>query len=149
MNYFLDPLLTKRTALSQLTSDAGDHEADPKNHLHKSAASASTHTWLSKILPPTVTAELETRFHMGNYVIDRYTGEKSFEEMSVYVRLGMHLLYYGSAQEKALQWSKTVELLKAESVKMGKQYDDPASVAHIEPFIKRYNSTLLINACSC
>lgn len=74
---------------------------------------------------------------MGNYVIDRYTGEKSFEEMSVYVRLGMHLLYYGSAEEKALHWKKTIQLLKAESEKMGRQYDDPASVAHIEPFIKR------------
>ena len=28
---------------------------------------------------------------MGNYVIDRKTGEKSFEAMSIYVRLGMHL----------------------------------------------------------
>ena len=28
---------------------------------------------------------------MGNYVIDRQTGEKSFEAMSIYVRLGMHL----------------------------------------------------------
>ena len=28
---------------------------------------------------------------MGNYVIDRETGEKSFEAMSIYVRLGMHL----------------------------------------------------------
>jgi len=53
--------------------------------------------------------------------------------------LGMHLLYYGSAEEYALHWSKTQELLKAESEKMGKQYDDPSSVAHIKPFIKSFN----------
>lgn len=127
------------TALSQLTSDAAKHDEDPKNHLHKSAAAASTHSWLAKILPPSVTSNLETRFHMGNYVVDRYTGEKTFEEMSIYVRLGMHLLYYGTAEEYALHWAKTQELLKAESEKMGKQYDDPSSVAHIEPFIKSFN----------
>lgn len=37
----------------------------------------------------------------------------------------MHLLYYGSEQEKALHWKKTVQLLKSQSEKMGKEYDDP------------------------
>ena len=43
---------------------------------------------------------------MGNYVIDRQTGQKSFESMSIYVRVGMHLLYYGTEQEKALHWKR-------------------------------------------
>lgn len=126
-------------ALSQLTADAAKHHEDPKNHIHKSAAASSTNAWLARLLPPSVTEELETRFHMGNYVIDRYTGEKSFEEMSIYVRLGMHLLYYGTAEEYALHWSKTIGLLKAESEKMGREYDEPSSVAHIEPFIQSFN----------
>ena len=33
----------------------------------------------------------ENTWHLGNYVIDRQTGQKSFEAMSIYVRLGMHL----------------------------------------------------------
>lgn len=50
----------------------------------------------------------------------------------------MHVLYYGTEQEKALHWKKTVGLLEAQSKKMGKQYDDPASVAHIGPFIESF-----------
>lgn len=75
---------------------------------------------------------------MGNYVIDRKTGEKSFEAMSIYVRLGMHLLYYGSEQERALHWQRTLELLKNQSVKMGREYDTPESKAHIQPFINNF-----------
>lgn len=59
--------------------------------------------------------------------------------MSIYVRLGMHLLYYGSYQENLLQWPSTVNLLKEQSEKMGKEYDDPASKSHIEPFIKSFD----------
>jgi len=50
----------------------------------------------------------------------------------------MHLLYYGSEQEKALHWKRTLELLQAQSVKMGKEYDDPKSKDHIAPFIKGF-----------
>lgn len=65
-------------------------------------------------------------------------GQKSFEPMSIYVRAGMHLLYYGSEQEKALHWKRTRALLKAQSEKMGAQYDSPASRAHIQPFIESF-----------
>jgi phosphatidylserine decarboxylase len=58
--------------------------------------------------------------------------------MSIYVRLGMHLLYYGSKQEEVLSWKKTEALLKSQSEKMGKEYDSPESVAHIQPFIESF-----------
>jgi len=83
--------------------------------------------------------QMESSFHMGNYVIDRQTGQKSWEPMSIYTRIGMHALYYGSEQEKALHWKRTLKLLKEQSVKMGKQYDDPKSVDHIEPFIQSFD----------
>jgi hypothetical protein len=84
---------------------------------------------------------MESAFHMGNYVItDRQTGfqSKVFEPMSIYVRIGMHALYYGSAQEKFLRWERTIKLLEDQSIKMGEQYDDPASVKHIRPFIQSF-----------
>ena len=59
--------------------------------------------------------------------------------MSIYVRLGMHLLYYGSEQEKALESRRAQEMLKEQSVKMGKQYDAPESKSHIQPFIESFN----------
>ncbi|KAI9810200.1 MAG: hypothetical protein M1827_006646 [Pycnora praestabilis] len=122
-------------ALSSLTTAAENKNDTPKNHLHMPASHEKTHAWLSKILPASTVDDLESKFHMGNYVIDRQTGEKTFEPMSIYVRVGMHLLYYGSEQEKALHWKKTLALLKNQSEKMGKEYDAPESKAHIKPFI--------------
>jgi phosphatidylserine decarboxylase len=58
--------------------------------------------------------------------------------MSIYVRIGMHLLYYGTEQEKTLEWKRRVELLKAQSEKLGKEYDDPKSKEHIVPFIESF-----------
>lgn len=126
-------------ALNSLTTAAENHPESPIAHLHRPANHESTHSWLGKILPASTLNDLESRFHMGNYVIDRQTGEKSFEAMSIYVRLGMHLLYYGSEQEKALHWQRTLEILKDQSVKMGREYDTPESSAHIEPFIKSFD----------
>jgi phosphatidylserine decarboxylase len=71
-------------------------------------------------------------------VLDRETGEKTFEAMSIYVRVGMHLLYYGSYQAELLHWQKTVALLKDQSMKMGAEYDSPASKDHIIPFIEDF-----------
>lgn len=126
-------------ALNSLTTAAENHPELPIAHLHRPANHESAHSWLGKILPASTVNDLESKFHMGNYVIDRQTGEKSFEAMSIYVRLGMHLLYYGSEQEKALHWQRTLEILKDQSVKMGREYDTPESKAHIEPFIKSFD----------
>jgi len=126
-------------ALTSLTTLSEEHSVPPTSHIHGSAVSEGSHAWLSKILPQSTLTGLETKFHLGNYVIDRQTGEKSFEAMSIYVRVGMHLLYYGSEQEKALHWKKTLNLLKEQSEKMGRQYDTPESKAHIQPFIASFN----------
>ncbi|KAL8823846.1 MAG: hypothetical protein Q9191_005503 [Dirinaria sp. TL-2023a] len=128
------------TALSALTTSAEHHGQDPKSALHRPSSHDSSHTWLSKILPSSTLEAMETRFHMGNYVvIDRNTGEKEFEPMSIYVRVGMHLLFYGSQQEKILQWKETENILKAQSIKMGEEYDAPESKAHIESFIDSFD----------
>ncbi|MCJ1486330.1 hypothetical protein MMC06_006507 [Schaereria dolodes] len=125
-------------ALQTLTTAAENKNENPKSHFHRPATHEESHAWLSRILPQSTLANLETKFHMGNYVVDRQTGEKSFEPMSVYVRVGMHLLYYGSEQEKALHWKRTLALLRDQSMKMGKEYDAPESRAHIKPFIKSF-----------
>lgn len=124
--------------LNDITTKASDHNSDPKDHLHKPATHEQSHSWFRSVFPYNSLEDFENQWHLGNYVIDRQTGEKSFEAMSIYVRLGMHLLYYGSEQEKALHWQRTQAMLKEQSVKMGKQYDDPASKDHIQPFIESF-----------
>ncbi|KAF2489081.1 hypothetical protein BU16DRAFT_531495 [Lophium mytilinum] len=130
------------SALNGLTDAAANHSSPPEQHLHAPGDQPSSHAWLVKHFPTAATTatleKLEAKFHMGNYVIDRATGQKTFEAMSVYVRIGMHLLYYGSTQEKALHWSRTLELLKEQSEKMGREYDSPESKAHIQPFIDSF-----------
>lgn len=74
-------------ALDSLTNAAENHPEAPTMHLHRPANHETSHAWLSKILPASTVDNLETRFHMGNYVIDRKTGEKTFEAMSIYVRV--------------------------------------------------------------
>ncbi|EXJ60359.1 hypothetical protein A1O7_04511 [Cladophialophora yegresii CBS 114405] len=126
------------TALDTLTSTAQDHALPPVEHIHAGAAEQHSHVWLKKYIPDTVLDEYENRHHMGNYVIDRVTGEKTFEQMSIYVRLGMHLLYYGSRQAQLLHVKRVQDVLREQSVKMGQMYDSPESRAHIRPFLDSF-----------
>ncbi|KAI5253453.1 hypothetical protein E4T42_02850 [Aureobasidium subglaciale] len=127
------------TALDNITDQAARHPEDPKETLHVPSNHEKSHKWLKRIFPYDSLEAMESAWHMGNYVMDRKTGAKTFEPMSIYVRVGMHALYYGSEQEKALHWKRTVKLLEEQSRKMGKQYDDPASVDHIVPFIESFD----------
>src|SRR5271155_1383640 len=125
--------------LDTLTTAADNHEEPPHQHIHGPAAISTTHAWLHRIFPAESVDFYESKYHMGNYVIDRQTGQKTFETMSIYVRVGMHLLYYGKKQGEALHWKRSLALLKAQSEKMGKQYDSPASKAHIKPFMTSFD----------
>ncbi|GAB7350304.1 hypothetical protein MBLNU459_g0939t1 [Dothideomycetes sp. NU459] len=126
------------TALDGLTDQASVHNENPKNTIHMPSDAKKSHALLKSIFPYESLEQMEHAFHMGNYVKDRATGEKTWEPMSIYVRVGMHALYYGSEQEKALHWKKTLALLEGQSKKMGAQYDAPESVAHIKPFIESF-----------
>lgn len=132
-------LQASAAALDHLTTQAFTDTTNPQGHLHAPSDSARSHSFLARFFPSQATIDQwENKFHMGNYVIDRATGTKSFEAMSIYVRAGMHLLYYGRYQERALQNHQVENLLKQQSLKMGAQYDDPASVDHIQPFIDSF-----------
>lgn len=127
-------------ALNDVTDQSCSHHyPNPLKTLHKPSNHEESHSWMSKLIPTSALERLEVNWNMGNYVINRHTGEKTFESMSIYVRLGMHLLYYGSEQQNILQWKSTEALLKSQSEKMGHEYDSPSSVAHIAPFLKAFN----------
>lgn len=127
-------------ALDHVTDDASNNlKDDPKDNIHKPADEQRTHSWLARFLPSTQYVQsMEASYHLGNWVRDRRTNEKTWESMSTYVRLGMHLLYYGTYQERFLATKRAIGLLKEQSVKMGRQYDDPASRSHIQPFIQSF-----------
>lgn len=124
---------------NDLSEQSESHSKDPKEHIHVPADHDKARSWFRAVFPYNSLEEFEAQWHLGNYVIDRQTGQKSWEPMSIYVRLGMHLLYYGSEQENLLQSRRAQEMLKAQSIKMGKQYDSPESKNHIQPFIESFH----------
>jgi len=67
-------------------------------------------------------------------VQDRLTGQINEERMSVYVRLGIRLLYKG-LKSRDMEKKKIRKLLRSLSIKQGKKYDDPASVREIQTFV--------------
>jgi len=84
-----DHLHAIEKALDKITDHAKPNiGSDPSVHLHASAAKEHSHAWARSIFPYSSLQELENAWHLGNYVLDRQTGEKTFEEMSIYVRVG-------------------------------------------------------------
>ncbi|KAK4980506.1 hypothetical protein LTR42_000813 [Elasticomyces elasticus] len=124
---------------SLTTTNPDSHSKDTtSSQLQTPADSKKSHSLFRSVFPYDSLQDFEAEWHLGNYIIDRQTGKKTFEPMPLYVRLGMHLLYYGTPEATALHWKRTQDLLEAQSLKMGKQYDDPKSKDHIKPFIDSF-----------
>lgn len=130
--------LDATSALLQGLTTKSETPSDPQQHLHTPSHSPQSHSWLRAVLPYASLEDLENSWHLGNYVLDRATGARAFEPMALYVRLGMHLLYYGRRQESVLHWRRSQALLREQSLKMGRLYDAPASRKHIAPFIRSF-----------
>lgn len=100
-------------------------------------------SWLSKLWPSE--EHLEQLFawgHLGNYVIDRRTGQRQLESMPLYVRVGMHLLFCNG--RKFDSYVSVEDLLTQQSVKQGQMYDATGDqvLPHIQSFIQTYNLPL-------
>ncbi|ANB14282.1 phosphatidylserine decarboxylase 2 [Sugiyamaella lignohabitans] len=71
-------------------------------------------------------------------VQDRVTGFIMEEKMSVYVRVGIRLLYKGLSSSR-METKRIRSLLRSLSIKQGVKFDSPSSVSSIVPFIKFHN----------
>lgn len=99
-----------------------------------------------KILPSE--KELDNDFvkwKMGNNVAIRGSNEVFFEPMPIYVRVGMHLLFYGSKQTSLLRWGKVENLLRTMSEKEGATYDDESDPKAVQAFIQNFIRTYSID----
>ncbi|KAI8071282.1 phosphatidylserine decarboxylase-domain-containing protein [Gongronella butleri] len=67
-------------------------------------------------------------------VQDRASGQLIEERMSVYIRLGMRLVYKG--MKTGVQSKTAKRILGNLTIRQGKRFDSPASVRDIMPFIK-------------
>lgn len=89
-NLPIEHLDATEKALNKITDSASWHDKDPKSQLHQPSSKEGSHSWMRSIFPFNSLQEFEAAWHLGNYVLDRKTGEKSFEEMSIYVRVSSY-----------------------------------------------------------
>ncbi|KAF9290285.1 hypothetical protein BGZ88_007385 [Linnemannia elongata] len=105
--------------------------------------SANQKKWYHTPLPVNWIQKLSSEYHFGNYVIiDRETGTRVWEDMPIYARIGMHLLFAGMFDRKVAKAHKIQHLFSVESVNQGRNFDAPESVAQIQHFIKTYKLDL-------
>ncbi|KAL5606086.1 hypothetical protein BROUX41_006144 [Berkeleyomyces rouxiae] len=98
-------------------------------------ASQAQRKWYSKVITKISYGGYKLGANSANILVqDRLTGQINEEKMSVYVRLGIRLLYKG-LKSSSMERRRIRKLLKKLSIKQGDKYDDPASRDQIEKFI--------------
>ncbi|KAF5025237.1 hypothetical protein F66182_2703 [Fusarium sp. NRRL 66182] len=98
-------------------------------------ASQAQRKWYSKVITKISYGGYKLGANSANILVqDRITGQINEEKMSVYVRLGIRLLYKG-LKSRDMENKRIRKLLKNLSIKQGKKFDDPASKDEIEKFI--------------
>ncbi|RSM03659.1 hypothetical protein CEP52_007256 [Fusarium oligoseptatum] len=99
-------------------------------------ASQAQRKWYSKVITKISYGGYKLGANSANILVqDRITGQINEEKMSVYVRLGIRLLYKG-LKSRDMENKRIRKLLKSLSIKQGKKFDDPASREEIEKFIE-------------
>ncbi|KAI0472995.1 phosphatidylserine decarboxylase-domain-containing protein [Xylariaceae sp. FL0804] len=99
-------------------------------------ASQAQRKWYSKIVTKISYGGYKLGANSANILVqDRLTGQINEEKMSVYVRLGIRLLYKG-LKSRDMETKRIRKLLKGLSIKQGKKFDDPASKSEIPSFIE-------------
>ncbi|KAJ1923303.1 phosphatidylserine decarboxylase [Tieghemiomyces parasiticus] len=69
-------------------------------------------------------------------VLDRITGTQIEEKIPSYIRLGIRLMYKNIGSKSTASQRAVRNLLRSQSVKQGRKYDDPASARQIKSFIQ-------------
>ncbi|ESZ95521.1 hypothetical protein SBOR_4106 [Sclerotinia borealis F-4128] len=120
-------------------------------------SSQAQRKWYSKVITKISYGGYKLGANSANILVqDRITGQINEERMSVYVRLGIRLLYKGLKSKEMEKKRSTLgiyyifsekpsrtianmnpvrKLLRGLSFKQGVKYDDPASTAEIQKFI--------------
>ncbi|QIW95458.1 hypothetical protein AMS68_000976 [Peltaster fructicola] len=98
-------------------------------------SSQAQRKWYSKVITKVSYGGYRLGANSANILVqDRLTGMINEERMSVYVRLGIRLLYKG-LKSRNMENDKIRKLLRSLSFKQGRKYDDPSSASQIPGFI--------------
>ncbi|KAI9281816.1 phosphatidylserine decarboxylase-domain-containing protein [Sporodiniella umbellata] len=115
------------------------------NGIHAPTTNAPKHWYRRKLrgwihthlVPEGFRTAVEKKY--GNFVIVRSTGEYHYEEMPLYTRIGMHLLFSGYYRGKMVNSNLMHDLFLKESVRQGIYFNKPESVKQIPSFISHYS----------
>ncbi|EMC99012.1 hypothetical protein BAUCODRAFT_22311 [Baudoinia panamericana UAMH 10762] len=106
------------------------------------SSSQAQRKWYTKVLTKVGYGGYRLGANSANILVqDRLTGLINEERMSVYVRLGIRLLYKG-LKSKEMEKKRIRKLLRSLSFKQGRKYDDPASAAQIPGFVNFHQLNL-------
>ncbi|KAJ5626202.1 Phosphatidylserine decarboxylase-related protein [Penicillium lagena] len=98
-------------------------------------SSQAQRKWYSKVITKISYGGYRLGANSANILVqDRITGQINEERMSVYVRLGIRLLYKG-LKSRDMEKKRIRRVLRSLSIKQGRKYDDPASASQIRDFI--------------
>ncbi|TAQ83899.1 hypothetical protein B7494_g7780 [Chlorociboria aeruginascens] len=98
-------------------------------------SSQAQRKWYSKVITKISYGGYKLGANSANILVqDRITGQINEERMSVYVRLGIRLLYKG-LKSRDMEKKRIRKLLKSLSIKQGLKYDDALSRNEIQKFI--------------
>lgn len=134
------PKLNKRTETDIITHIATCASSDWRqvNNLVMGGfvtQSQAQRKWYSKVITKISYGGYKLGANSANILVqDRTTGQINEERMSVYVRIGIRLLYKGLGAGE-MEKKRIKKMLRSLSVKQGKKFDDPASAAQIPGFI--------------
>ncbi|KAI8082419.1 phosphatidylserine decarboxylase-domain-containing protein [Thamnidium elegans] len=93
--------------------------------------------WIHKhLVPEGFRTAVEKKY--GNFIIIRSTGEYHYEEMPIYTRIGMHLLFGGYYRGKVVSSSMMHALFLKETLRQGLYFTLPESVKQIPSFVQHY-----------
>ncbi|KAF8467246.1 phosphatidylserine decarboxylase-domain-containing protein [Kalaharituber pfeilii] len=105
-------------------------------------SSQAQRKWYSKVISKISYGGYKLGANSANILVqDRITGQIQEERMSVYVRLGIRLLYKG-LKSSNMENKKIRKLLESLSIKQGKKFDAPSSIREIKPFIEFHQLNL-------
>ncbi|KAL8890612.1 MAG: hypothetical protein Q9205_001347 [Flavoplaca limonia] len=134
------PRLNKRSDADIVTHIATCASQDWRqvNHIVMAGfvtSSQAQRKWYSKVITKISYGGYKLGANSANILVqDRLTGQINEERMSVYVRLGIRLLYKG-LKSRDMEKKRIRKMLRNLSFKQGRKYDDPNSVRDIQSFV--------------
>ncbi|KAL8946276.1 MAG: hypothetical protein Q9222_007306 [Ikaeria aurantiellina] len=134
------PRLNKRSDADIVTHIATCASQDWRqvNHIVMAGfvtSSQAQRKWYSKVITKISYGGYKLGANSANILVqDRLTGQINEERMSVYVRLGIRLLYKG-LKSRDMEKKRIRKMLRNLSYKQGRKYDDPNSARDIQSFV--------------